>query len=259
MARSSNRAQSGRVRPHERDTNNEAPILGANVEVLEQHSSSVRETEQNDLSVKVKRDYRNRLKHMYTFWKEQYPEYYSVGVRELTEVELGDKDMFWWKNKHDVVYEGLNVQMVKAFLGHRKTKDNGKTSSHVQLRKYNDAILYGAKQAQKRLPQSYYEEIEKSIKAMSIGRRIQISKFVHDWTPTKHQLALFDNSIDRRCFACGNLKENVTHVFQCTSERRQTARASAITAFKEHLAKYHTPVPMANIILQCMEKWLTGR
>lgn len=155
----------GRVRPHERDTNNEAPILGANVEVLEQHSSSVRETEQNDLSVKVKRDYRNRLKHMYTFWKEQYPEYYSVGVRELTEVELGDKDMFWWKNKHDVVYEGLNVQMVKAFLGHRKTKDNGKTSSHVQLRKYNDAILYGAKQAQKRLPQSYYEEIEKYLDA----------------------------------------------------------------------------------------------
>ena len=62
------------------------------------------------------------------------------------------------------------------------------------------------------------------------------------------------NSIDRRCFACGNLKENVTHVFQCTSERRQTARASAITAFKEHLAKYHTPVPMANIILQLYGK-----
>jgi hypothetical protein len=38
--------------------------------------------------------------------------------------------------------------------------------------------------------------------------------FVHDWTPTKHQIALFYNSIDWWC--CGNLKENVTHIFQCT-------------------------------------------
>jgi hypothetical protein len=51
------------------------------------------------------------------------------------------------KNKYDLVYEGMNVKMVKAFLANKKQKTNGKTSSHVHLRKYNDAILNGAKKA----------------------------------------------------------------------------------------------------------------
>ena len=49
MARSG-RLQSGRIRPHERDTNNAVPILGANIEVLDEHSSSVRQTEQKILT-----------------------------------------------------------------------------------------------------------------------------------------------------------------------------------------------------------------
>ena len=43
--------------------------------------------------------------------------------------------MFWWKNKFDLIYEGINVGMVKAFLAFKKQKENGKCSSHVQLRK----------------------------------------------------------------------------------------------------------------------------
>jgi len=162
---SSRRPRSGRLPHHLRDTNNKAPILGANVEVLEEHSVAVRETEQNDLAVKVKREYRNRLKEMYEFWQTKYPDYYNVGVNELTDEELADEDTYWWKNKHDLVYEGLNVKMVKAFLAMKKKKANGKNSSHGHLCKYNDAILYGAKKAGKRLPQAYYEGMEQYIKA----------------------------------------------------------------------------------------------
>jgi hypothetical protein len=50
---------------------------------------------------------------------------------------------------------------VKAVLAHKKIKDNGNTSSQVQLRKYNDAILYGAKLALQLLPRGYYDEIER--------------------------------------------------------------------------------------------------
>jgi hypothetical protein len=53
------------------------------------------------------------------------------------------------------------VSLVKAFLAHKKIKDNGNTSSHVQLCKYNDAILYGVKQASQLLPRGYYDEIER--------------------------------------------------------------------------------------------------
>ena len=151
----------GRIRPHERATNDEVAILGANVSVSAEHSASVRATEQKDLTVEVKRNYRNRLKHIYKFWEQSYPEYYEVGVCELTSDELADEDLFFWKNKHDIIYAGLNVQMVKAFLGHKKQKENGKTSSHVQLRKYHDAILWGSKTAKSPLPRSYYEEMDR--------------------------------------------------------------------------------------------------
>ena len=41
----------GRIRPHERATNDEVAILGANVSVSAEHSASVRATEQKDLTV----------------------------------------------------------------------------------------------------------------------------------------------------------------------------------------------------------------
>ena len=43
---------------------------------------------------------------------------------------------------------------------------------------------------------------ESSFKAMSFGIRIQIAKYVVNWTPTGHHLATIDNNNDRRCFAC---------------------------------------------------------
>jgi ATP-dependent protease Clp ATPase subunit len=51
--------------------------------------------------------------------------------------------------------------MVKAFLAHKKQKANGNTSSHVQLRKYHDVILWGSQQAKQLLPRAYYDDIEK--------------------------------------------------------------------------------------------------
>jgi hypothetical protein len=40
-----------------------------------------------------------------------------------------------------------------------------KCSSHVQLRKCNDAILWGAKTSHECLPLSYYEEMDKFLVA----------------------------------------------------------------------------------------------
>ena len=51
--------------------------------------------------------------------------------------------------------------MVKAFLENKKLKINRKTSSHVQLHKYHDTVLWGSQQASQLLPRAYYKEIEK--------------------------------------------------------------------------------------------------
>jgi hypothetical protein len=62
---------------------------------------------------------------------------------------------------------------------------------------------------------------QSSFSALAPGRKIQISKYAHEWTPTIHKCAQAKgNKIDRRCFACGNLKETVNHMLQCKSDQR---------------------------------------
>ncbi len=151
----------GRIRPYERDADDSTAILGASIPVQDVHSQEVRNTEQRGLDLKTKRNYRNRIREIYTFFKSHYPDYYTVGVRQLSEEERTDPDSFYWKNLHDLIYTGINVSMVKAFMAHKKVKANGNTSSHVQLRKYNDALLWGSQAAKQLLPRGYYEDVDK--------------------------------------------------------------------------------------------------
>jgi hypothetical protein len=104
-----------------------------------------------------------------------------------------------------------------------------------------------------------FRALEQSMKATSFGRRIQISKFAHNWTPTRDHLACIDNKVDRRCFACGNLKENIDHVLRCPSDRRAAARLKAINELRKHLSDYYTPAPMSAIIIDSVSLWLEGR
>jgi len=108
---------------------------------------------------------RNRIKHIIDFWRDTYPEYFEIGVRALSAEERADPDMFFHRNTEDIVYAGLNVQMILSFMAHKKKKPNGKICSHVQIRKYNDAILWGASQAKQLLPSSYYEEMKNFLDA----------------------------------------------------------------------------------------------
>ena len=129
------------------------------------HSQEVRNTEQRGLDLKTKRNYRNRIREIYTFFKSHYPDYYRVGVRQLSEEERTDPDSFYWKNLYDLICTGINVSMVKAFMAHKKVKANGNTSSHVQLCKYNDALLWGSQEVKELLPRGYYEEVDKFLQS----------------------------------------------------------------------------------------------
>ena len=97
-----------------------------------------------------------------------------------------------------------------------------------------------------------------SFKALSNSRQIQISKYVHEWAPTRSQQRRISNKNDSRCPMCRTFNETSTHVLQCTSLERDTARTKALQDFKQHLSRYHTPLPMATLILDSMETWLEG-
>ncbi|KAI2494218.1 hypothetical protein MHU86_20321 [Fragilaria crotonensis] len=141
MPRHSSSQSHGRIRPHQRDTNDVVPIIGESIPIKTLHSMGMLETEGHDRQAKTKKDYRNRIKHIYEFMKKAYPQYCELGgIRKLGDADLGG---FHHKNTHDLRYEGLNVQIFKAFLTTKKIKDNGNTSSFEQIRKYNDAVLWG--------------------------------------------------------------------------------------------------------------------
>jgi len=64
-----------------------------------------------------------------------------------------------------------------------------------------------------------------------------------------------DNLVDSWCFACGHLNEDTHHVLRCISDDCQEAREKATNEFNVMLSKYHTPWPMADLIINSIEQW----
>ena len=96
------------------------------------------------------------------------PTCYENGTRVLTEEDKNDQVKFHHTNDRDIIYSGLNVALVMAFLSDKKKKSvkpDGTVilSSNSDIKKYNDAIKWGAKRAGQALPSSYYTQIESFI------------------------------------------------------------------------------------------------
>ena len=96
------RSGGGRIYPHERDTNDTAPVLGSTLDVDDAHLELVRETESEFINDRLRKEYRNRISHIYKFWQEQYPDYYEVGVRNLTDDDYANPDVFHHNNDRDL-------------------------------------------------------------------------------------------------------------------------------------------------------------
>jgi hypothetical protein len=66
--------------------------------------------------------------------------YFDNGTSALSDDEKKDPILFHFTNDQDIIYKGLNVNLVLAFLVIEKTKANGKMSSVSDISKYNDTI-----------------------------------------------------------------------------------------------------------------------
>lgn len=159
-----NRAR-GRILPHERDTDDAAPLLGEALDVGPGYEAAVYETVSKTLEDGTRKNYRSRLVRIAHFWKTEHPEYYEVGVIEVSDADLRDPTKFFFNHyKQDLVYGGLNVKFVLDFLARNKYKSNGKMKHHNDIRKYKDAILWGASVRKQPLPTSFYAEMEVFLK-----------------------------------------------------------------------------------------------
>ena len=161
-----NGTQTGRYYAHDRNTNDSAPIIGASLALPDDHKEMCNETAKYDMDDKCRTNYRNRLNAIMKYWKEHLPEYYAIGVDDVSTADQHDKTKYFFKGKYkkDLVYDGLNAEYFLYFLTKTKTKPDKKLKSWDDLRKYKDAIMWGSKTADKPLPISFYRKIEKFLK-----------------------------------------------------------------------------------------------
>ena len=139
--------------------------LGYNITIDESHQDKIEEKESFRKAQKTKKDHNNRLKETLIRILDVYPEYSITGIIELSDDQQKDKDKYY-NNKYDLIYYGLDVSIIKAFMSAKKIKRNKTTEdgrlihySYSHIRKYKDAILYGSARCRQSLPGEY--EFEK--------------------------------------------------------------------------------------------------
>ena len=163
------RKSGGRIHPSERAFDDTTPIIGGNIEISATHHLELAETKQNETCLKTKREHRNREGHFMEFLRVNYPDYYVLGTREITEKEHRDPKYFYHKNKRTLIYSGFNTELFLAFLVSRKYKNpptNTILFGHSHHRKYVDSILYGARASDEMLPSQFYMKIDNYLSAI---------------------------------------------------------------------------------------------
>ena len=98
--------------------------------------------------------------------KDNYLEYYNEGTKEILPEDFSNEMLLYYPEQRgysgrDIIYQGLNVEMVLAFLSGTKIKPNGKLYSQIDRRKYADAILWGAGTVAVKLNSRYSVMIDK--------------------------------------------------------------------------------------------------
>ena len=85
----------------------------------------------------------------------------------LSQEERNDAMKFYYNSDRDIVYNGLRVDMVIAFMAANKTKPNGKCYSHTHMRKVHDALLFGSKRLKLSLSTEYHTEMESFLQSFN--------------------------------------------------------------------------------------------
>jgi hypothetical protein len=99
--------------------------------------------------------------------KDKCPEYVDEGgIINITVEQYANPCFFQHKCIKDLVYSDINTSIIKAFLASQKIKGNGKTAYFTHIRKFKDAILFGAEQTGQILPRLFHQEAGKILRAL---------------------------------------------------------------------------------------------
>ena len=155
-------SQGGRIRV----TDDTFDALAPDVEVRPEHIHALNVTKTKESADATRKAHRRRLKLLMHWWMTNYPNYFEVGTRVLSREERDDPMKFYHTCDRDIVYEGLRVDMVTAFMAANKQKTgSAKLFSYTHMRKIHDAVLFGARTVKQVLSSQYYIEMESFLRS----------------------------------------------------------------------------------------------
>ena len=81
---------SGRILPHQRETNDTVETLGADI-VIENFETDLHETKDLEISSSTRWDYMNRIKRIILYWEANLEDYARISVCSISETDQKDK------------------------------------------------------------------------------------------------------------------------------------------------------------------------
>ena len=81
----------GRIRV----TDDSFDTVGANVQVRDEHTSALNATKQQENARKTRNEHQNRLKCLINWWRSDYPDYFEVGTKVLSQEEMNNPMLFF--------------------------------------------------------------------------------------------------------------------------------------------------------------------
>ena len=93
---------------HERRVDDATAVIDAGIEIAEEHSEEIRQTEAKQMEDKTRKNYRNRIRHIYVWLMNNYPHYFEHGTRLLFEAKRNNRVAFYhvcvtWPSEEDLV------------------------------------------------------------------------------------------------------------------------------------------------------------
>lgn len=125
-----------------------------------EHSRQIAATIDHGLSEDTRKNYRSRLARMISWFHAFYPNFCDVAVRPITDEERASDRKHFYDSREDFLYNRIDPQFILAFLSSQKQKEQNdgtfKAMSFINVRKYHDAILFGALEQETDLPNDYH-------------------------------------------------------------------------------------------------------
>ena len=80
-------------------------------------------------AIKMRNEHCCRLNKIIAWWRMEYPDYFEVGTKVLSQQDRDDAILYYHKCDRDIVYKGLRVDMVLLAYIWRETSTHQTVSS----------------------------------------------------------------------------------------------------------------------------------